>query len=77
MPINDWSTITNGTITYVTGPSGSKPVVVSNGVVVEAKDLDEAQSTAEALAHKNQGDAFILKPVKKVSPKREVITTDL
>lgn len=77
----DWSQlrIQSGTIT--TGAnvnySGSKPLVVCNGSVYEAKDLEEAQSKAEQLAHQHQADAFILKPVKKVSPKREVVTTEL
>ena len=45
--------------------------------IKECKDLDEAQSTAESLAHKNSTDAYILKPIKKVAPKRDVVTTDL
>lgn len=56
---------------------GSKPVVICNGQSTECKDLTEAQSKAEELAHKHGCDAFILKPIKKVAPKRDVTTTDL
>lgn len=57
--------------------SGNKPIVVCNGQAQEAKDLTEAQALAERLAHQHQADAYILKPVKKVAPKRDVVTTDL
>lgn len=57
--------------------SGNKPVVICNGQAVEVKDLDEAQAKAEQLAHQHQADAYILKPIKKVAPKREVVTTEL
>lgn len=57
--------------------SGNKPIVVCNGQATEAKDLTEAQALAERLAHQHQADAYILKPVKKVAPKRDVVTTDL
>ena len=57
--------------------SGSKPVVICSGQSHECKDLAEAQAKAEELAHKHGCDAFILKPIKKVSPKRDVTTTDL
>lgn len=56
---------------------GSKPVVVCNGGSVEAKDMDDAQAKAEELANKHSATAYILKPVKKVSPKREVVTSDI
>lgn len=57
--------------------SGTKPVVVCAGEVKEAKDLDEAQSIAESLAHQKSADAYILKPVRKVAPKRDVVTTEI
>jgi hypothetical protein len=57
--------------------SGNKPIVVCNGQSVECKDLAEAQAKAEELAHKHGCDAFVLKPVKKVAPKRDVVTTEL
>lgn len=57
--------------------SGTKPLVICNGTTTEAKDMNDAQSIAERLAHQHQADAFILKPVTKVSPKREVVTTPL
>lgn len=57
--------------------TGSKPIVVCNGQHQEAKDLGDAQAIAERLAHQHQADAYILKPVKKVAPKRDVVTTDL
>jgi hypothetical protein len=57
--------------------SGNKPLVVCGGEVKEAKDMDDAQAIAESLAHSKSADAYILKPVKKVAPKRDVVTTDL
>lgn len=57
--------------------SGNKPVVVCGGEVKEAKDLDEAQGIAESVAHSKSADAYVLKPVRKVSPKRDVVTTEL
>lgn len=57
--------------------SGNKPLVVCNGTTTEAKDLADAQNIAERLAHQHQADVFILKPVTKVSPKREVVTTPI
>lgn len=57
--------------------SGNKPIVVCGGEQREAKDMDEAQQIAESLAHSKSADAYILKPVKKVAPKRDVVTTDL
>ena len=57
--------------------TGSKPIVVCNGQTIECDDLKAAQAKAEELAHKHGCDAFILKPIKKVSPKRDVTTTDL
>lgn len=57
--------------------SGDKPVVICGGVAKEAKGLVEAQAFAESMAHAQNADAYILKPVKKVSPKRDVVTTDL
>jgi len=58
-------------------PDGSKPVVICRGVAEEAKDMDAAQALAEAKAHEHSADAYILKPVKRVAPKRDVVTTDL
>lgn len=57
--------------------SGNKPIVVCAGCVQEADDMDKAQALAESLAHSKGADAYILKPVKKVAPKRDVVTTDL
>lgn len=58
-------------------PDGTKPVVICRGVVEEAKDMDAAQALAESKAHELSADAYILKPVKRVAPKRDVVTTDL
>lgn len=58
-------------------PDGSKPVVICRGVVTEAKTMEEAQTLAESVAHQHSADAYILKPVKRVAPKRDVVTTDL
>ena len=57
--------------------TGNKPVVICNGQSFECKDMDEAQSKAETLAHQHSADAFILKPIKKIAPKRDTVTTDL
>lgn len=39
--------------------------------------IEEAETKATEIAHQRQADVYILKPVKKVSPKREVTVTDL
>lgn len=56
---------------------GTKPVVICGGVVTEVKDMTEAQAVAESQAHSKSADAYILKPVRKVAPKRDVVSTDL
>jgi hypothetical protein len=58
-------------------PDGKRPIVICRGVCEEAKDMEAAQSLAEAKAHEMNADAYILKPVKRVAPKRDVVTTDL
>ncbi len=72
-------TITIGSYTGASTPmaDGTKPVVVCGGTLEEVKDMDAAQSRAEEFAHQKSATAYILKPVKKVSPKREVVTTDI
>lgn len=65
------------TAAYPAPVTGNGPVVVCHGTAVQCKDMDEAQAKAESLAHSSGADVFILKPVKKVSPKRDVTTTDL
>ena len=57
--------------------SGSKPLVVCGGAVTEVKDMEEAQRVAEEQAHAKSANAYILKPVRMVSPKRDVVTTEL
>lgn len=57
--------------------SGNKPLVICGGTITEVKDLDEAQRVAEEQAHAKSANAYILKPVKMVAPKRDVVTTDL
>lgn len=57
--------------------AGSKPLVVCGGAVTEVKDLDEAQRVAEEQAHAKSANAYILKPIKMVAPKRDVITTEI
>lgn len=57
--------------------TGTNPVVICNGQHVECDDLDKAQSKAEQLAHQHNTDAYILRPIKKVAPKRDTVTTDL
>jgi len=39
--------------------------------------MDEAQRIAESQAHSKSADAYILKPVKRIAPKREVVTVEL
>ncbi len=56
---------------------GNKPIVICGGMIENCKDLDEAQRKAEELAHKHGANAYILKPVKMVAPKRDVVVTDL
>jgi len=56
---------------------GTKPIVICCGGVTEAKDMDEAQRIAESQAHSKSADAYILKPVKRIAPKREVVTVEL
>jgi 1,6-anhydro-N-acetylmuramate kinase len=58
-------------------PDGTKPVVICGGTVTEAKDMDAAQALAEEQAHAKSANAYILKPIKRVAPKRDVVTTDL
>ncbi len=58
-------------------PSGTKPVVICGGEINEAKDLDDAQRMAEESAHAKGKNAYILKPIKMIAPKRDVVTTDL
>lgn len=56
---------------------GTKPIVVCGGEQREAKDMEDAQAIAESLAHSKSADAYILKPVRKVAPKRDIVSTDL
>lgn len=59
---------------------GNRFLVVCDGKITELPDgatVDNAQNVAEMLAHKHQSEAFILKPIRKVAPKRDVTTTDL
>jgi hypothetical protein len=39
--------------------------------------LEEAQAKAEEIAPKSSSDVFILKAVRRVAPKRDVVTTEL
>lgn len=57
--------------------TGKQYVVVCNGRVEYEDDKGKAQATAERLAHANQQDAFILKPVSRTAPKRDVVTTEI
>lgn len=56
---------------------GHKPIVVCGTVIENCDDLDKAQKRAEELAHKLGANAYILKPVRMVAPKRDVVTTEL
>lgn len=84
-----WTPATAGQ-TYVVNPllnqfsqeppvvvSGKQFVVVCNGRVEYEDDKAKAQATAERLAHANQQDAFILKPISRTAPKRDVVTTEI
>lgn len=61
--------------------NGSKIIVIVNngdyGYPSEFDTMEAAQTAAEGLAHKSQADVYILRPVKKISPKRDVVTVDL
>lgn len=68
------------TMTIQTGAKnvkGDKYAVVCGGQQFDFDKLEEAQAKAEELAHQHNANAFILKPIKKVAPKRDVVTTDL
>jgi hypothetical protein len=78
--IVDWLDGMNATVAAVSGGvkmDGNKPIVVCGGEAREAKDMEAAQSLAESLAHSKSADAYILKPVRRVAPKRDVVTTEL
>ena len=60
--------------------NNNRILIVANGQVTEMPEdatLKAATEKAEQLAHQFQCEAYILKPVRKVAPKRDVITTDL
>ena len=60
--------------------SGTRFVVICNGAAHEMPvdaTLEQATAKAEALAFQHSTEAYILKPVRKVAPKRDVVTTDL
>lgn len=58
--------------------TGTKFVVVCAGSFQSEHDtLDEAQTKAEQLAHQLQADAYVLRPTRKVAPKRDTVTTEL
>jgi hypothetical protein len=69
----------SGTITYSQEQpvviSGKQFVVVCNGRVEYADDKIKAGEAAERLAHANQQDAFVLAPISRTAPKRDVVTT--
>lgn len=68
------------TLTEPMSFSGNRYVVICNGQAIELPEdatLEAAQEKAEQQAHKHQSEAYILKPVRKVAPKRDVVTTDL
>lgn len=58
-------------------PTGNRPVVICQGVAYEAANLTEAIALAEDLSHRHHADAYVLKPVKLISPKREFEMKDL
>lgn len=71
---------------FVTSPRHKEPkvqvngkqfIVVSNGFVEYADTRDAANAAAERLAHANQADAYILAPIAKTAPKRDVVTTEI
>lgn len=59
------------------GPSGSRPLVICLGVIHEAANLTEAIDLAEDLSHRHHAEAFVLKPIKKISPTHHVEMKDL
>ncbi len=69
--------------THYPGPtmySGNRYIVICAGSITELPEgatFEAATEKAESLAHQHQSEAFVLKPVRKVAPKRDVVTTDL
>lgn len=57
--------------------NGKQFIVVSNGFVENADTREQAQAVAEKLAHANQADAYILAPIARTAPKRDVVTTEI
>lgn len=56
---------------------GSRPFVVCGGAILDCKDIDAAIAKAEELAYQYNAPAYVLKPVRMVAPKRDVVTTEL
>lgn len=60
--------------------AGNRYIVICNGAVTELPadaSVEAAEEKAAELATSTQCPAFVLKPIKKVAPKRETVTTDL
>lgn len=58
-------------------PDGTKPVVICRDLFEQVETLEAAQTKAEELAHQHNANAYILKPIRKVAPKRDTVSTDL
>lgn len=51
--------------------------MVCGGAILDCKDIDAAIAKAEELAYQYNAPAYVLKPVRMVAPKRDVVTTEL
>ena len=70
----------NVTSTIAPMYSGNRFLIVVAGRIEEMPDgttLERAVERAGELAHQNNATAYILKPVTKVAPKRDVTVTEL
>lgn len=57
--------------------TGQQFLVWCSGEVRQCDTKDQAEATAGTLAHQHQSDAFVLAPVLRVAPKRDVVTTPI
>jgi hypothetical protein len=58
-------------------PKGDLPVVICAGVVRTATDLESARFIALDMALEKRADAYVLKPILRVSSTVEVTVKDL
>jgi hypothetical protein len=68
----------SATLFKTESPSMEKPfaIIASSGVQY-FDTLDKALTRATDLSHQGQADVYVFKAVKKVSPKRDVVVTEI